>query len=102
MLKAVFSLVLVLTACGGDDGGSQATPDAATSGPACTKALYDNCVTATDCMSGNCHFYMQSNFTVCTQACSASNPCPNDSSGQPGVCNNMGICKPAVANNCHL
>ena len=100
MIKAVFSLVLVLTACGGDDG-QQATPDAA-AGPACTKALYDNCINPTDCTSGNCHFYQQSNFTVCTQACSATNPCPNDSTGVPGVCNNMGICKPAAANNCHL
>src|SRR4051812_7039830 len=102
MIKAVLSLVLVLAACGGDDGQA-AQPDAAGGGgPACTGALYDNCVNTTDCMSQNCHFYQQSNFTICTQACSASNPCPNDSSGQPGVCNNMGICKPAAANNCHL
>lgn len=101
MIKAVFSLVIVFAACGGDDGGSQATADAAP-GPACTKALYDNCVTPSDCVSGNCHFYKQSNFTVCTQACSATNPCPADSTGQPAMCNTMGICKPAAANNCTL
>ena len=101
MIKAVVSALLVLTACGGDDGGSAATPDAA-AGPACTGALYDNCVNPSDCMSGMCQFYQQSNFTVCTQACSASNPCPNDSSGNPGTCNQKGICKPAAANVCHL
>lgn len=100
MNKLALALVLAVAACGGNDS-TPAMPDAP-SGPACTKALYDNCVNNTDCNSGNCHFYQQSNFTVCTQACSASNPCPADSSGVAGTCNNMGICKPAVANNCHL
>lgn len=98
MIKAVLSLVIVLAACGGDDS-QQAKPDA-TPGPACTGALYDHCVSPSDCMSQNCHFYQQSNFTVCTQTCNASNPCPVDSSGTAGTCNNMGICKPSVANNC--
>jgi hypothetical protein len=101
MTKLALALVLAVSACGGNDSQQMAMPDAPAA-PACTKALYDNCVNNTDCTSNNCHFYQQSNFTVCTQACSASNPCPNDSSGQPGSCNNMGICKPAVANNCHL
>ncbi|HUS27733.1 MAG TPA: hypothetical protein VMZ53_04475 [Kofleriaceae bacterium] len=97
-----FALAFVLaavSACGGDD--SQATPDAP-SGPMCTKALYDNCATNADCTSGNCHFFMQSNFSICTQACSTTTPCPVDSTGVAGQCNNMGICKPAAANNCHL
>jgi len=101
MFKLALVVVLAVAACGGDDT-QQAQPDAAMNGPACTKALYDICATNTDCTSGNCHYYMQSNFSVCTQACSASNPCPNDANGTPGTCNNMGICKPAVANNCHL
>jgi hypothetical protein len=69
-------------------------------GPPCTGALYDGCTLAADCMSQNCHFYEQSNFTVCTQACSTANPCPNDSTGNPVTCNNMGICKPSHANIC--
>jgi hypothetical protein len=101
MIKAVLSLVIVLAACGGDDSQQQVKPDA-TPGPPCTGAVYDVCVNPSDCMSQNCHFYDKSNFTVCTQACNASNPCPVDSSGQPGTCNNMGICKPAAANNCSL
>lgn len=104
MLKAVFSLALLLVGCGGgDDAQQQVTPDAPP-GPACTGAVYDNCVNPTDCMSGNCHFYDQSNFTVCTQACTPGDDttCPVDASGVHGVCNNKGLCKPAVANNCHL
>lgn len=99
MIKAVFALVLVLAACGGDDS-QQATPDA-TPGPPCTKAVYDVCVNPTDCTSQNCH-YFNGEFTVCTQSCDANNPCPMDASGQPGQCNMRGICKPAVANNCTL
>jgi hypothetical protein len=99
MFKLALVVVLGVAACGGDD--SQQAPDAPP-GPMCTKALYDNCATNADCTSGNCHFYMQSNFSVCTQACSASNPCPADSNGNPVECNMMGICKPTAANNCHL
>lgn len=103
MIKAVLSLVIfaALPACGEDDGQQQAKPDAAQgSGAACTGALYDPCVAPSDCMSQNCKFYMQSNFTVCTQTCNASSPCPVDSSGLAGQCNNMGLCKPAAPNNC--
>ncbi len=100
-MRAALVFVLVVTACGGDDGTSNNTTiDAAGSAAACTGAVYDVCTGDADCMSQNCHFYMQSSFSVCTQACSAANPCPNDASGSPGQCNNMGICKPAVANNC--
>jgi hypothetical protein len=101
MIKAVFSVVLVLAACGGDDVGRVTTADAP-AGPACTGAVYDNCVNPTDCMSGMCQFYEQSNFTVCTTTCDATHPCPNDSSGQPAQCNKKGLCKPAAANVCHL
>jgi hypothetical protein len=100
MIKAVLSLVIVLAACGGDDSQQQVTPDAAP-GPPCTKAIYDVCAAPTDCMSQNCHEF-RGDFTVCTQPCNATNPCPVDSSGQPGRCNMMGICKPAAANNCSL
>lgn len=101
MIKAALAFVFVVAACGGDDGSSNNTQiDAAGSAAACTGAVYDVCIDNTHCDSQNCHFFRQSNFTVCTQACDASNPCPSDASGNPGECNNMGICKPAVANNC--
>ena len=103
MFKFAIALVLAVTACGGNDGNMQTQPDAPT-GPACTKAVFDNCVNNTDCNSNNCHFYMQQNFSVCTQACTPGDntTCPVDSSGQHATCNTMGICKPAAANNCHL
>jgi hypothetical protein len=99
MNKAVFALILVLAACGGDDS-PQATPDA-TPGPPCTKATYDVCAENTDCNSQNCHLF-NGEFTVCTQACDANNPCPVDATGVAGTCNQKGICKPHAANNCTL
>jgi hypothetical protein len=101
MTRFALALVLAVSACGGDDSSMQIQMDAAP-GPMCTKAVYDLCATNADCTSNNCHFYMQSNFTVCTQACSTTNPCPVDSTGTPGECNMMGICKPVAPNNCHL
>ena len=90
--------VLVLTACGGgDDAPSVDAP----SGPACTGAVYDTCTGNTQCSSQNCHLFMADGIQVCTQACSASAACPNDSTGATIACNGMGICKPTVANNCH-
>ena len=76
--------------------------DAAGSGSAaaCTGAVYDVCTDNTQCNSQNCRFYGTSNFSVCTQACSASMPCPNDPAGNPVTCNMMGNCKPAAPNNC--
>jgi len=73
-------------------------------GPMCTGAVYDLCMTNTQCMSNNCHFYMQSNFSTCTTTCTPGDntTCPVDSTGAHGQCNNMGNCKPAAANNCHL
>jgi hypothetical protein len=99
------ALWLALAAC---SSSKTTSPDSkaidAPAGAACTGKVYDPCTTvsttSTECMSANCHFYNMSNLTVCTQACSAANPCPNDSAGTPGVCNAMGICKPSVANSC--
>ena len=97
-------LALAMAACGGDPPASVDGPPAVDtpSGTACTKAVFDNCVTNTDCTSNNCHFFMQQNFSVCTQACTPGDntTCPVDKSGVNGSCNNMGICKPAVANGC--
>ncbi len=87
--------LLVLGACvtGGDD---PPVPDANLSLPMCTGVAYDSCTSNAGCMSMNCKLFSGSAIQVCTQACSSSNPCPTG-----GTCNNMGICKPAMANACH-
>jgi hypothetical protein len=92
----------LLFACGGGGGSTDVTtiPDADPNAPLCTGAAFDNCTANEDCASLNCHLFRQSAFQVCTQACDASNPCPNDATGVPGTCNNMGICKPVAANAC--
>lgn len=92
-------LVLSIAACGSSNNSAQIDAPA---GPLCTGAIYDSCTTNTQCGSMNCHDYTGSAIHVCTQACSATMPCPNDSAGAPVACNMMGNCKPSVANNCHL
>ena len=82
----------LLVACSG--GTDTPVPDAPDNAPPCTRATYDNCNSNADCDSANCHLFSQDAIQVCTQACSAANPCPNDSNGDPGECNNKGICKP--------
>jgi hypothetical protein len=76
-----------------------ATPDAAAA--LCTGAVYDTCTVNTECASQNCRLYAGASLQVCTQTCSATVPCPNDSAGATVVCNGMGNCKPSVANPCH-
>lgn len=90
-MKAIFSLVL-LVACGG--GTNPPVADAPDNAPACTGAVYDNCNVNADCDSNNCKLFSGDGIQVCTQACSASEPCPDDANGNPGSCNNKGICKP--------
>jgi hypothetical protein len=96
---------LVLAACSSSSSKSVDAPSQmdGSAGPMCTGAVYDPCVNPSDCMSMMCHFYMMSNFTVCTQACTPGDntTCPLDATGAHGFCNPMGNCKPAVANNCH-
>jgi hypothetical protein len=99
MHMARFAFVLAIHACGGSNG-TPPTPDAP-SGPPCTGAVYDSCATPDQCSSQNCHLYNNNALQVCTQACSGTVPCPNDSTGAVVACNMMGSCKPAVANNCH-
>jgi len=99
MVKAVLVCLALVAGCK-DDGQQMMMQDAPAQLPACTMAVYDPCTAATQCTSGNCHLFEQSGFQVCTQACSATNPCPMDSAGMQGTCNNMGICKPTRANAC--
>lgn len=106
-MRCVLAL-LVATALGctgsGDDPPAS-TPDAGTAmmgGAACTGAIFDPCTTNDQCSTNNCHFYDQSNFTVCTQTCTPGDntTCPMDASGNHATCNNKGLCKPAAANSC--
>ena len=99
LLRLVLVLAITaLGACGGDDASSNID---APSGPACTGAVYDTCGGNGQCTSQNCHLFMADGIQVCTQACSGSMACPNDSTGAAVACNGMNICKPSVANNCH-
>lgn len=74
----------------------------APSGNACTGAVYDPCTDNTQCMSGNCHLYSAQLIQVCVTTCTPGNnaTCPVDKTGVNGICNNMGICRPAAANDC--
>lgn len=97
-----FAFVVLLVAC--DNSGGTPAVDAAAdvaAGPLCTGAVYDTCASNDQCSSQACHLYTANALQICTQACSASMPCPNDATGAPVACNQMGNCKPSVANNCH-
>jgi hypothetical protein len=99
-----FVFVVTVLGCGGCGGSSTpAAPDASdpVAGPPCTGAVYDTCATNDQCGSQLCHLYNAQALQICTQVCSAAMPCPNDASGAAVACNQMGNCKPAVANNCH-
>lgn len=103
-MKFAFACLLLIACDNGGGGGTTGNlmPDAPPGTPLCTGVAYDWCAAPGDCASENCHFFEKSNFTVCTQTCSADNPCPPDKDGNPPECNNRGICKPAVANVCVL
>ena len=78
------------------------TVDAAPPGPdapMCTGAVYDPCTDPSQCMSGMCHDYTGAQLEVCTQTCSAQNPCPSQD-GVTVACNMMGNCKPPMPNAC--
>ncbi len=97
-------LTLTIASCGGGEDPPPAdspTTQDSSGGEACTNADYDPCTVNTECTSGNCHFFNQSAFTVCVPACTPGGAaCPDDATGSPATCNNMGICKPAAPNNC--
>jgi len=102
--RVAFVLVVVLVACDSDRSTTKvdaAVPPDAPAGALCTGAVYDPCVSSDQCASQACHLYNVNALQICTQPCSAGMPCPNDASGAAVACNQMGNCKPAVANNCH-
>ena len=78
-----------ITACSGDevDEGSGK----------CTGATYDPCMTEHDCGSLDCRVF--GTELTCTQACSASNPCP-DLDGAAVTCGVGGICEPPGPRAC--
>ena len=94
------SIVLMLVACGGggDKGG---VPDADPAAPVCTGVVYDNCTSNDQCDDMNCHEF-SGEFRVCTKACTPNDnsTCPLDKNMQQAKCNNRGICKPLVNNDC--
>lgn len=80
---------------------NQDTPDGGTAAAACTGAAYDPCTDGTQCTSGTCQEFAQAGIQVCTQSCTPGDAttCPMQN-GMPQQCNNMGICRPAAANDC--
>jgi hypothetical protein len=86
---------LLATGCAGDstDTGK---------GQVCMGALYDDCGSEHDCMTNDCQTYAPEGFNVCTQACTATTPCP-DQNGMPVTCDTArGECKPAGHNDCRV
>jgi hypothetical protein len=90
------TLVILLALAGCEGSGSAKKVDASN---ACTKALYDPCLSEHDCSSGVCHGFTGGPL-VCTQACTpGGTPCPMQS-GAAVDCDASGFCKPAAANTC--
>lgn len=115
-LLRLAAILLAFSGCsggGGDDDGDgggdepQVLIDApklidAPASNVCTGKDFDPCTANTQCMSGNCHLFMAQNLQICTVTCTPGNnaTCPKDKTGANGTCNNMGICRPAAANDC--
>lgn len=107
------TLVLMFAGCGDDaepapiDAPDEVTPDAPTAdaastvdaSTACTGAAYDPCTDDTQCMSAMCQAFTQAGFSACTQSCDANTPCPMQG-GVAVECNNRGICRPTMTNDC--
>lgn len=93
-MRLAITLAFILGACSGDevDEGK---------GLVCSMALYEKCGDEHDCESGLCKFFAGDNITVCSQACSADNPCP-ELNGAAVECNGQGICKPPAAIECRI
>src|SRR5436309_3113296 len=93
LVGAALLVAIGLVACSGDTPPGQPNK--------CTGVAFDLCSTEHDCASTNCHLFAAEAFQVCTQACDATTPCPNDASGAAATCD-VNVCKPAMANDCHL
>jgi hypothetical protein len=77
-----------------------AKPIDSPAGAVCTGLVYDACNPASsNCGTGlTCHLFSGSGFSICSPACSAAAPCPNQ--GATAItCNGMGVCKPPAPNS---
>jgi len=99
-LAFAVAVAALAAACSGDSPSGN-SPD---SGTACTMAIYDPCATEHDCGTGTtCRTFSDTTpaIEVCSQPCSASSPCPADSTGAAGTCDaTLNLCRPAKANAC--
>ena len=90
---------------GSGSGGSVGSGSGSGSGTAmaCTGAVYDPCTSDAQCTTAGatCKAFNGAGIEVCTVPCTPgdSTTCPMQN-GQPATCNNMGVCKPAAANDC--
>jgi hypothetical protein len=99
IILSTFSFA-VIVACSGNDVHMV---DSGSSGSnTCAGSAFDPCTSNDQCMSMNCHLYNGAGLQVCTQACTPfdNTTCPVDATGVNGICNMMGNCKPAKANDC--
>jgi hypothetical protein len=85
----VAAVVSVLAACSGD-----APPGS----NKCLGEIYQSCNEEHDCSSGLCQNFPAEGFQVCSQACDAANPCPDDAECDADT----SVCKPAAADDCNL
>ncbi|HEY1550169.1 MAG TPA: hypothetical protein VGG28_20215 [Kofleriaceae bacterium] len=101
MRTLAFVVVVAVTAC---SGGTPSGSSADASGGACTKALYDPCIDEHSCGSSQvCQTFsdVTPGIEVCSQGCTMTTPCPNDSTGSPATCDtSVNLCRPAKANAC--
>ena len=89
----------LLVAC---SGSTPPEIDANPAGPLCSGQLYDSCFEEHDCMSNLCQNFQTAGIQVCSQACSDTNPCPDSTQGAVVCDTDVGACRPAVVNHCHL
>jgi hypothetical protein len=98
-MRTVISLLLLLlaVACAGDAPG-------AGSGRTCGGLLYDRCLSEHDCMAMNpdCRSFQADGIQVCSKPCTVGDDasCGMTLDGRSATCNQMGVCKPAGANDC--
>jgi hypothetical protein len=69
-------------------------------GAVCTGLVYDSCnMASSNCGTGlMCKTFSGAGFSVCSPACSAQAPCPNQGSTTI-ACNGNGLCKPPAPNS---
>ena len=98
MRMSITALLVLIAACSGD-----APPVSRT----CDGTLYDECSTEHDCMSNNCHPFVDKQFEACSTTCTVGDdsPCMTTLDGKKATCvaigaGNAGICTPPAANPC--